>query len=242
MAAAPMADSSEARASQAPKMIVHVFLTLVLAWGIATLLTSIFQCSPVSALWNSDTTNKHCINLRKWLIGTNVPHIIIDFSILLLPMPLIWRLKLSTGRKITLSGVFLVGAFTSAASIIRVNANASIANNDPTWDYVAVMIWSTVEGNIGVVCACLPTLGVLLHYLLHGNFRSSSSVYALPHERNARMPHRGSEFERLDGNTSGSFPERAVLVERDYIVERDNGNQAVGLDTFCVGGDVGRKT
>lgn len=56
------------------------------------------------------------------------------------------------------------------------------------------------------------------------------------------MPHRGSEFERLDGNTSGSFPERAVLVERDYIVERDNGNQAVGLDTFCVGGDVGRKT
>ncbi len=90
--------------------VVHAFLTLVLAWGIATLLTSIFQCSPVSALWNSDTTDRHCIDPQKWLIGTNVPHIIIDFSILLLPMPLIWRLKLSTGRKISLSGVFLVGA------------------------------------------------------------------------------------------------------------------------------------
>lgn len=90
--------------------IVYAFLALVLAWGTATLLTSIFQCRPVSALWNGDASNRHCIDLRKWLIGTNVPHIIIDFSILLLPMPQIWRLKLSTGRKICLSGVFCVGA------------------------------------------------------------------------------------------------------------------------------------
>ena len=56
------------------------------------------------------------------------------------------------------------------------------------------------------------------------------------------MPHRGSEFERLDGDISGLFPERAVLVERDYTVERDDEIQAVGLDTSCVEGDVGRKT
>lgn len=103
------------------------------------------------------------------------------------------------------------------------------------------MIWSTIEGNVGVVCACLPTLGVLLQSLLHGQSGSSSSAYALPHERTARMPHRGLEFDRLDEDNTGLVPKRAVLVERDYCVERDSGNQAVGLDTFCVGGDGGRK-
>ena len=55
------------------------------------------------------------------------------------------------------------------------------------------------------------------------------------------MPHRGLDFNRLDEDVSGLVPKRAVLVERDYCVERDSGNQAVGLDTFCVGGDGGRK-
>lgn len=222
--------------------IVYVFLTLVIAWGTATLLTTIFRCSPVSAAWDADVPNSRCMDLRTWLVGTNVPHIIIDFSILLLPMPQIWRLKLSTGRKISLSGVLLVGAFTSAVSIIRVNANASINNDDPTWDYVAVMIWSTIEGNIGVVCACLPTLGALVHPLLHGHAGSSSSAaYAPSQQRTARMPHRSLEFDRLDEEISGLFPKRGVLVERNIFVETDNGNQAVGLDTFCVGGDGGRR-
>ena len=63
----------------------------------------------------------------------------------------------------------------------------------------------------------------------------------LPHERTARMPHDSLEFNRLDEDNSGLFPNRGVLVERDIFVESDKGNQAVGLDTFCVGGDGGRK-
>ena len=55
------------------------------------------------------------------------------------------------------------------------------------------------------------------------------------------MPHRGLEFDRLDEDASGLFPQKAVLVERDIFVERNNGNQAVGLNTFCVGGDGGRR-
>lgn len=50
------------------------------------------------------------------------------------------------------------------------------------------------------------------------------------------MPHRGLEFDCLDEDISGLFSKTAVLVERDIFVDRDNGNQAVGLDTFCIGG------
>ena len=89
--------------------IVYIFLALVVAWGIATLLTAVLQCIPVSAAWNQHLPRSHCFNYRAWLIATNVPNIIIDFGILLLPMPQVWRLKLSTWRKISVSGVFLLG-------------------------------------------------------------------------------------------------------------------------------------
>ena len=91
-----------------------------------------------------------------------------------------------------------------------------------------------------MVCACLPTLGVLVHPLLHRDRSGSSSPFALSRERASRIPHRGLEFDVLDEDTSGLFSKTAVLVERDILVERDNGNQAIGLDTFCVGGDGGR--
>ena len=101
------------------------------------------------------------------------------------------------------------------------------------------MIWSTIEGNIGVICACLPTLGILVHPLLRSRSGSSYAANTLSHKRNNKRLHRGPEFERLDEGVPGLFPMRAVLVERDIFVESDKGDQALGLDTFCVGGDGG---
>ena len=51
---------------------------------------------------------------------------------------------------------------TSVVSIIRVHANSSLETEDPTWNYVMIMIWSTLEGNIGIVCACCPVMAPLI--------------------------------------------------------------------------------
>lgn len=40
----------------------------------------------------------------------SVPNIVTDLIMLLLPMPVIWRLKLPTKQKIALTGVFLLGS------------------------------------------------------------------------------------------------------------------------------------
>lgn len=47
-------------------------------------------------------------------------------------------------------------------SIFRAKANASFHNTDPTWDMIPVMIWSTIESTVGVVCCCLPVLAPLV--------------------------------------------------------------------------------
>ena len=88
--------------------MVYALLVLVVCWGIATLFSSVFQCRPVKAAWRS-LPAAHCFNYRAWLVGTNVPNIVIDFFILVLPIPLVWRLNLSVPRRASLNAVFLVG-------------------------------------------------------------------------------------------------------------------------------------
>lgn len=48
-------------------------------------------------------------------------------------------------------------------SIIRLQALAGFASSsNPTWDNLRVSQWSTIEVNVGIVCACMPTLRLLL--------------------------------------------------------------------------------
>lgn len=48
-------------------------------------------------------------------------------------------------------------------SAIRLQALVSFANtSNPTWSNVQVSLWSTIEINIGIICACMPTLRLIL--------------------------------------------------------------------------------
>lgn len=90
-------------------------LVFVAAWGVSVLFSTIFQCVPVQAAWIKPYPTAQCFSLRTWLIGTNVPNILVDVVIICAPMPLIWRLKLSWWRKVSLCGIFLL-AFAYASS------------------------------------------------------------------------------------------------------------------------------
>jgi hypothetical protein len=48
-------------------------------------------------------------------------------------------------------------------SILRLQSLVHFANSsNPTWDNLPVSQWSTIEINIGIICACMPSLRVLL--------------------------------------------------------------------------------
>lgn len=48
-------------------------------------------------------------------------------------------------------------------SVIRLESLISFANSsNPTWDNLKVSQWSTIEVNVGIICACMPTLRLIL--------------------------------------------------------------------------------
>ena len=89
--------------------MVYALLVLVGCWGIATFFSSVFQCWPVKATWLPKAADRHCFDYRAWLIWTNVPNIVIDFFILVLPIPLVWGLNLSVSRRVSLNAVLIFG-------------------------------------------------------------------------------------------------------------------------------------
>ena len=72
------------------------------------LLTSIFQCRPVRAAW--DTTVKgECIQINlvfMILAGINV---LTDIILLLAPLPTLWGLQMAKAMKLQLIGIFCIG-------------------------------------------------------------------------------------------------------------------------------------
>ena len=78
------------------------------AWLIAAWISTIFQCVPVRKAWET-VEGGHCIAQWSWFLGTAIPSLVIDFCILVMPMPILWRLQMNTSRKVWIMGVFLCG-------------------------------------------------------------------------------------------------------------------------------------
>ena len=71
--------------------------------------TQIFGCVPRSKYWSPDTPGR-CINYTAAGVAYGSMNIASDFIIFILPLPMIWRLKLSSKEKIGVSLIFMSGA------------------------------------------------------------------------------------------------------------------------------------
>ena len=81
---------------------------LVLAWIIAILIATVFLCIPVKKSWLPDTTG-HCQDTQTLWLGSAISSVIIDLMILVMPMPMLWKLQLKLSRKIFITGVLICG-------------------------------------------------------------------------------------------------------------------------------------
>lgn len=52
----------------------------------------------------------HCIDMQAYYEGVTAANMGIDIVMLLLPVHMVWRLKLPTKQKIMLSSIFMLGA------------------------------------------------------------------------------------------------------------------------------------
>ncbi|KAI1849070.1 hypothetical protein JX266_005031 [Neoarthrinium moseri] len=120
------------------------------------------------ALWTSPIAIlEHCVSDTPINFALTITDVVTDVIILITPIPLVWRLKLTSVRKLAVTAVFLLGAVTVLASIVRLAMTTKIlqVGFDPNVDAILLVTsfiyWGMAESGIAVFVACLPTLWIL---------------------------------------------------------------------------------
>ncbi|KAI9735683.1 MAG: hypothetical protein M1834_001699 [Cirrosporium novae-zelandiae] len=137
-------------------------LFLILSGSFSFTIATIFQCTPVHKWWNKKHVPGHCINNASFRWSWAAFNTISDLWVCLMPLPVIAKLQMDRAKKIGVAIVFATGLFVCCTSILRMRAltvSVSLASaNDQSWAAFTTFVWSDVEANTGLICACLPFL------------------------------------------------------------------------------------
>lgn len=92
------------------RITAYVLALTMVALYISTLFLSSLKCQPFAYAWDETIPGGHCINVNRYYQWITFPNIPIDMAILILPLPVIWRLQVSISQKVGLTVTFLTGS------------------------------------------------------------------------------------------------------------------------------------
>ncbi|CAL8578613.1 hypothetical protein XPA_004382 [Xanthoria parietina] len=140
---------------------------LVAGWLLSISMLGVFLCDPVEKYWNQLLPG-HCHpNSALWL-GTAIPSVGIDLILLLLPLPMLWRLQMDRSRRILIMTVFAFGycvIVISLGRLITVVSTAAALNEDLTYASVPTFYWLCAEAPVSTLSICLPSMFSLFQRL-----------------------------------------------------------------------------
>ncbi|KAF6225737.1 hypothetical protein HO133_009739 [Letharia lupina] len=206
---------------------------LTIMWWIAAILDSIFQCVPVQAIWDKSIRDPKCQDVRASALGTGISNMILDIMFLIIPLPMIWKLQVTRKIKISLTGIFLLGAFVCATSAVRIHAiyKTDWTLTDPSWTGFGLGVWSTVESCCSVIAACLPTMRPLLtRAQAHTSHAKSTSTKSLRTLNFVSSGSKGGPLSPIWSPPSPSSPRKAPYQSLDeYLPDLENGDSSFGM-------------
>ncbi|KAL1979426.1 hypothetical protein VTN96DRAFT_5976 [Rasamsonia emersonii] len=206
---------------------------LLIAWTIATVFTGLFQCNPIDKYWDVEKPGD-CLDGYVYFVTIASTNLLTDIFILIIPLPVLWTLKRPLSERLALMGVFTLGIFVSAVSIIRIASLTSPRNPDPMWASVRGTIWTSVETSIGVVSVNLPVMSPLFRrYILGRTLRTTRTgwtSYASGSNRvkssvviRSSQPRHSTESTRpFEADEAANPPGNNIMVTTEVNVRRDS--------------------
>lgn len=103
---------------------INVLITIVAVWGAGIILTAFFLCVPMEANWNMmiPEEDKTCIPIIPFYYGLQIPNIVTDLLIIVVPIREVMRLQLNKRLKTGAITMFALGLITLIFDIIRLIA------------------------------------------------------------------------------------------------------------------------
>ncbi|KAM7197313.1 Satratoxin biosynthesis SC1 cluster protein 4 [Naviculisporaceae sp. PSN 640] len=125
------------------------------------LIIQINFCQPVAKQWDPTIKGGSCLPAVPVYTTLASITIVFDVIVLLIPFPALLESHIQNRKKFVLLGLFGLGLFITVIQLVRIQTIRRLVN--PV-DTAPLILWSTVENNLGVIIAVIPTLGPLVKY------------------------------------------------------------------------------
>ncbi|KAI1395047.1 hypothetical protein F4819DRAFT_220384 [Hypoxylon fuscum] len=189
----------------------RILMAITLAYFISVLAESFALCRPVEFNWYKSIPDGHCENQSLAYIIAGITNLVIDASVVILPMPMLFSLRLSLLKRFGVAGMFSLGGAICILSFLRVLWVVSWDVTDLTYGVGAGTIYSALEPTLGIVNACLPIIKPALIQIstTSGCVRARGAVSNLTRSvatgsKNTNTPsisdNPGHGFEQLEDN------------------------------------------
>jgi hypothetical protein len=117
------------------RLVVWGLLGFTVAFGLANTFVMIFQCTPISGFWEGwkGESPSTCVQVNLFSYVRGGIEICLDLAILVLPLPMVFKLQLSWEKKLRLFSMFCVGFVITIVSCLRLAALVKFAaTSNPT--------------------------------------------------------------------------------------------------------------
>ncbi|KAK8067622.1 hypothetical protein PG996_006734 [Apiospora saccharicola] len=179
-----------------PKFAIaaKVVMTFTLAWTILVILMGLLICHPVQMNWNPYTPGGSCGDQVLGFVSVGIVDIVNELCILILPMPMVWRLRMPLRYRAALFCMFGAGILTLLCATVRVYELIHIDYTDVTYTANDATILANVESGVAIIVSCSPILRPLFDRVFG---RSSSTDDSPRHKFSLRTFGRSNRERKL---------------------------------------------
>ncbi|KAI0546147.1 hypothetical protein F4679DRAFT_421649 [Xylaria curta] len=227
------------------RVAVYCFEVATVAYLVGFTIAWFATCRPIRYNWElTPDVPKHCGDLGLKFLLSSIFNLILDFGILILPMPVLWTLHMNSRRKIAITFVFGLGTFVVFSTAWRTYNVVEFSKPASQMNFTVAIIddalWSGLEITLGIINACLPVLQPAAQLIYNARFFQllsfSTSRFGSP--KNSKMsdsyahssnPSQGATWGRL----SSSKGESKTGIEREveYLIDvESNTNERVPME------------
>ncbi|KAM0800927.1 hypothetical protein BDR22DRAFT_888942 [Usnea florida] len=143
------------------KIAIYVLMGFIISHEIASLVGAIFQCVPIDEFWSlgNPLQSPKCINIIAFDSFNNAWSAMEDVIIWVLPIPVIWKLKVPFSRKVGLWALVAISSISVTCAIVRMASLIIwMRSVDISWNYPLIPFLSNMEVCVGLMTSSVPAI------------------------------------------------------------------------------------
>ncbi|GKZ16878.1 hypothetical protein AbraIFM66951_006371 [Aspergillus brasiliensis] len=145
----------------------------VIAYMIILECLFLFTCKPVYKAWHPSAEG-HCWSRAPILMAGVVASMFTDVVLLVMPLPIVLKLKMASRKRIGLVCMFGLGGLSLVTSTLRLAATVPmLTQDDQTYLFGGVALWINVEASLVIITACVPSFRQVLRFHTSGSWNDS---------------------------------------------------------------------